>query len=216
MKKVYLIMTLVCMMMASCGNDGDDGKIQGHEYVDLGLSVKWATCNVGADNPEDYGQYFAWGETSPKNEYTVDNYQHWNDADGNGIWGYGESTINSDISGDAQYDAATTNWGGGWRMPTREECQELVDYCEWEWTQVNGINGARVTGPNGSCIFLPAAGYRNGSSLGNVGYYGGFWSSTPRDTSAGAGAYFFDFGSGDESVGSGGRVNGFTVRPITE
>ena len=122
----------------------------------------------------------------------------------------------SDISGNAQYDAATANWGGSWRMPTREEMQELDAHCEWEWTQVNGVNGAKVIGPNGSCIFLPAAGYRNGTSLYNGGNGGNYWSSTPYD--------YYDlhacgliFSGGGEVVGDGGnRGGGLTVRPITE
>ncbi len=117
MKRVCLLMTLVCMMMVSCkpaegedpiNPDGSDGKPEGHEYVDLGLSVKWATCNVGATKPEEYGNYYAWGETATKSEYTEDNSLT-----------YGKQM--RDISGNAQYDAATANWGGTWRMPTNDE-----------------------------------------------------------------------------------------------
>ncbi|MBQ3595781.1 MAG: DUF1566 domain-containing protein [Bacteroidales bacterium] len=183
-----------------------DGEIAGHYYVDLGLpsGVKWATCNVGASSPEDYGDYFAWGETSPKAEYS------WENSVTNG-------EQMSDISGDAQYDAATANWGGSWRMPTKEQMEELVEHCEWEWTQVNGVNGAKVIGPNGSCIFLPAAGFRDGSSLFHDGYDGFYWSSTPYD-------YYYDlnyaynlyFITGDEDVNLSYRYYGLTVRPITE
>ena len=198
-----------------------DGEIGGHGYVDLGLpsGKKWATCNVGASSPEGYGNYYAWGETSLKAEYTWENYQHWVDADGDGVWDYEESTINSDISGSAQYDAATANWGGGWRMPTKDEMRELVNNCEWERTQINGVNGARVVGPNGHCIFLPAAGGRDdGSSLCDEGDRGSYWSSTnangyylARD------AYGLGFGYGYEGVLLyGSRGYGFTVRPITE
>ncbi len=220
-------------MMVSCnpddddnnnngGNNGEgdpDGYIAGHGYVDLGLpsGVKWATCNVGASSPEDYGDYFAWGETSPKAEYWWNTYLHWNDLDGDGWCDHGEATINSDISGNAQYDAATANWGGSWRMPTKEEMQELVDYCEWEWTEVNGVNGSKVIGPNGSCIFLPPAGCRFESSL--LYYDSGFyWSSTPGDFDGGLEyyAYSLDFGDGGEGVGYNYRIDGLTVRPITE
>ncbi|MBQ2907871.1 MAG: DUF1566 domain-containing protein [Bacteroidales bacterium] len=183
-----------------------DGEIAGHYYVDLGLpsGVKWATCNVGASSPEDYGDYFAWGETSPKAEYS------WENSVTNG-------EQMSDISGDAQYDAATANWGGSWRMPTKEQMEELVEHCEWEWTQVNGVNGAKVIGPNGSCIFLPAAGFRDRSSLFHDGYDGFYWSSTPYD-------YYYDlnyaynlyFITGDEDVNLSYRYYGLTVRPITE
>ena len=183
-----------------------DGEIAGHYYVDLGLpsGVKWATCNVGASSPEDYGDYFAWGETSPKAEYS------WENSVTNG-------EEMSDISGDAQYDAATANWGGSWRMPTKEQMEELVEHCEWEWTQVNGVNGAKVIGPNGGCIFLPAAGFRDGSSFFHDGYDGFYWSSTPYD-------YYYDlnyaynlyFITGDEDVNLSYRYYGLTVRPITE
>ena len=179
--------------------------INGYEYVDLGLpsGLKWATCNVGASSPEDYGDYFAWGETSPKAEYTFENSIT-----------YGEQM--SDISGNAQYDAATANWGGSWRMPTNDEMQELVDYCEWEWTQVNGVNGSKVIGPNGSCIFLPAAGRRHGSSPSDAGSCGLYWSSTPSDYDDDGYAYYLYFDDGLEHVYSNLRYLGHTVRPITE
>ena len=180
-----------------------DGEIGGHGYVDLGLpsGKKWATCNVGATTPEGYGNYYAWGETSPKAEYTWENSVT-----------YGEQM--SDISGNPQYDAATANWGGGWRMPTRDEMEELENNCEWEWTQVNGVNGARVVGPNGHCIFLPAAGNRGGSSLSSGGYDGYYWSSTPDDDDISA--YGLYFGNGGVLVSWDYVRSGFTVRPITE
>ena len=198
-----------------------DGEISGHGYVDLGLpsGLKWATCNVGASSPEDYGDYFAWGETSPKAEYSWDTYLHLNDIDGDGWCDNGEATINSDISGNAQYDAATANWGGSWRMPTKDEMQELVDHCEWEWTQVNGVGGLKVIGPNGSCIFLPAAGRRVGTSLSNGYFYGYYWSSMPDDYvnyDDTAFSLYFNLDNGYEYVGILNRFNGLTVRPITE
>lgn len=182
-----------------------DGYIAGHGYVDLGLpsGLKWATCNVGASSPEDYGDYFAWGETSPKAEYTLENSVT-----------YGEQM--SDISGNAQYDAATANWGGSWRMPTKEQMEELVEHCEWEWTQVNGVNGAKVIGPNGSCIFLPAAGDRGGSSLYDAGTVGYYWSSTPLDNNNDYRAYYLRFSYGYEYVYYIRRYFGQSVRPITE
>ena len=193
--------------------------INGHDWVDLGLpsGKKWATCNVGATSAEDYGDYFAWGETSPKAVYYTDTYQHWNDANGDGYLDFGESTLYIDISGNAQYDAATANWGDGWRMPTREEMQELVDHCEWEWTQINGVNGTKFIGPNGSCIFLPAAGDRYESLLYHDGDDGGYWSSTPNDDYGGVGAYSLCFDYGNVVVHDiHFPIHGFTVRPITE
>lgn len=194
-------------------DDGDnnfdnDGQHNGHGYVDLGLpsGLKWATCNVGATSPEDYGDYFAWGETNPKVEYTYENSVT-----------NGEQM--SDISGNVQYDAATANWGGSWRMPTVEEVEELVVHCEWEWTQVNSVYGSKVIGPNGSCIFLPAEGYRYGSSIdsdGNCGYY---WSSTPYDKDLDYYdnyAYCLYFNKGNERKSHGYRFSGTSVRPVIE
>ncbi len=120
------------------------------ESVDLGLSVKWASCNLGATKPEQYGNYYAWGETSPKTQYSEDNYSYYNKSTTNYI------DIGYDIKGTA-YDAATVNLGKGWRMPTKAEMAELVDKCVWEWKQINGINGYLITG-NGNSIFMPAAG----------------------------------------------------------
>ncbi len=192
------------------------GSINGYKYINLGLpsGLKWATCNVGATSAEDYGDYFAWGETSPKAEYDWDTYLHWNDINGDGWCDNGEATINSDISGNAQYDAATANWGGSWRMPTKEEQQELMDNCTWTWKTQNGVNGYKVTGPNGNSIFLPAAGFINGSSLYD-GIDGGYWSSTPNDYTYGS-AYGLFFYNGVEYVSYIYRNDGLTVRPITE
>lgn len=122
--------------------------------VDLGLSVYWASCNLGAEKPEEYGNYYAWGETKPKNKYAKDNYSYYNKNTTEYI------DIGEDISG-TSYDAATVNLGEDWRMPTKDEINELINKCKWEWTQIANINGYRVTGPNGNSIFLPAAGYHS-------------------------------------------------------
>ena len=138
-------------------------RINNHEYVDLGLSVKWATCNVGANSPEDYGLYFVWGETSPRTDYgsvSQDSIRR---------------DIGNNISGSA-YDAANANWGGNWRMPTRYDVQELIDNCKWKEEYYKGINGYRVTGPNKKSIFIPSAGYYSGSIKLN-GYFR-IWTSS--------------------------------------
>ena len=203
MKRVCLLMVLVCMMMVSCKPDGSDGKHEGHGYVDLGLSIKWATCNVGATSPEDFGHYFAWGETSPKDEYTRDNCST-----------YGKEM--SDISGNAQYDAATANWGGDWRMPTEAEQKELLNNCTWTWTTQNGVNGYNVKGPNGNSIFLPAAGYRSGSSLYRAGSDGYYWSSTHNDGYLDNVAYHLSLDSDYHGLNEDGRYYGHSVRPVVE
>ena len=179
------------------------GTINGHQWVDLGLSVKWATCNVGASSPSDYGNYYAWGETRTKSEYTRDNSST-----------YGINI--GDISGDSRYDVARANWGGTWRLPTQAEMQELIDKCTWTWTSQGGHNGYRVTGPNGSSIFLPAAGYRRGSSLHyRAGDYGYYWSSTPYESDA-RGAYYLYFYSSGHYLKWKGPYNGRSVRPVSD
>ncbi len=156
--------------------DESDGFINGHEYVDLGLpyASKWATCNVGADSPEGYGDYFAWGETeTPKDDY----YSEEN-------CGLYEIDM-KDIGGDPDYDIATSEWGEGWRMPTYDEMNILIDFCKWKWIKQKGVNGYKVTGPNGNSIFLPAAGRCYFDDRPDPGkakelYY---WSSTPHTKS---------------------------------
>lgn len=138
----------------------EDPPITVGDAVDLGLSVKWASCNVGASKPEEYGYYYAWGETSPKNTYDESNYA---------FYDYNKQQyidIGKDISG-TQYDAATANLGGDWRMPRESEIDELITKCSWEWTQINGINGYVIKGSNGNSIFLPAAGNCAGTIIGN-------------------------------------------------
>ena len=125
-----------------------------HQYVDLGLSVKWATFNVGATSPEEYGDYFAWGETEPKETYSWATYK-WCDGTDANITKY--NTIDGKTILEPTDDAAQVHRGDKWRMPTKAECQELIDSCTWEWTTSNNISGYRVTGPNGNSIFLPAA-----------------------------------------------------------
>ena len=156
----------------------------GHEYVDLGLSVKWATMNVGASSPEDYGDYFAWGETSAKSTYNWSTYKYCNGSYSTltkyytSIDDYGTVDTDNKTQLDLTDDAARVNWGGAWRMPTEAELKELCKQCYWTWITQNGINGYKVTGPNGNSIFLPAAGYRHDNSLKSAGSYGCYWSSS--------------------------------------
>ena len=177
--------------------------------MDLGLSVKWANHNVGATAPEEYGGYYAWGETKIKLEYSWENYRFYNSSTGDFDY------IGSNISG-TSYDVAHVSWGGGWRMPTLDEIGELCNECSWEWTTVNGVNGQKVTGPNGNSIFLPAAGYRSGTELYGRGASGHYWSGTLGEyDSYGACYLYFDSGGRDWKYDYG-RYGGRTVRPVTE
>ena len=175
------------------------GSHNGYEWVDLGLSVKWATCNVGANSPSDYGDYYAWGETSTKSSYTEENSSTFGKSMGN-------------IGGNSSYDVARYRWGGSWRMPTKAELEELKTKCTWTWTTQGGHNGYKVTGKNGKSIFLPAAGWRYGASPDYVGEYGYFWSSTPYESGFGN-AFYLSSGHG---VGWASRGYGWSVRPVVE
>ena len=178
------------------------GSHNGYEWVDLGLSVKWATCNVGASSPSDYGDYYAWGETSTKTSYTKDNCNTSGKSMGN-------------IGGNYSYDVARYKWGGSWRLPTKAECQELIDKCTWTWTTQGGHNGYKVTGKNGKSIFLPAAGWRYGTSPDGVGEYGCYWSSTPGESDTYS-ACSHCFNSSNHIVHWYRRYDGNSVRPVVE
>lgn len=182
------------------------------QEVDLGLSVKWAGWNVGATSPEEYGGYYAWGETEEKSDYTIDTYKYYYDTDGDGYKEY--ANIGNNICG-TQYDVARQKWGGSWRMPTYNELLELLEECTWTWITYKGINGYKVTGPNGNSIFLPAAGYRNGTSLFVQGSYGGYLSGTLNEDGS-DGAWHLYFGNGLRNLNYYGRYYGFTVRPVKD
>ncbi len=147
--------------------------------VDLGLSVRWANCNVGAESPEEYGGYYSWGETEEKSSYFWEDYMYIDSTNYDGWCDEDEMEhIGYEIS-NTSYDVAHVKWGNGWRMPTESEFDELVNDCSWEWTKVKGVGGYRITGPNGNSIFLPAASYRaeDWDGKDGEGIYGFYWSS---------------------------------------
>ena len=191
-----------------------EGTTDGHSWVDLGLpsGKKWATCNVGATSPEEYGDYFAWGETMTKETYTEDNCP---------TYGVSKSELQSqgiiDSEGNltAQYDVARANWGGTWRMPTYAELKELYTQCTWEWISTNDFKGYSVTGPNGNSIFLPAAGYRGGSSLSDAGGRGYYWSSAPNESNSKDACSLY-FSSSYHGMDYHIRYYGHSVRPVLE
>ena len=189
-----------------------------YEAVDLGLSVKWAAHNVGATTPEEYGGYYAWGETEEKDNYDWSTYK-WCNGSSDTMTKYctssSDGTVDNKTVLDPEDDVAHVKWGGNWRMPTKAEQDELRNNCTWTWTTQKGVNGYKVTGPNGNSIFLPAAGYRSGTGVNNRGSYGFYWSSSLRSNNSGN-AYYLSFDSGNFYWNLGGRCPGHSVRPVCE
>ena len=179
----------------------DDDYLQ-QEYVDLGLpsGTLWATRNVGASTPMDFGSFFAWGETQPKSSYDNSSYQctKYNNEDNKTVL-------------DPEDDAAFMNWGPSWRMPSLEQIKELCDSCSGQWTSINGINGWLVTGRNGNIMFMPAAGYRSGPSLISGSWEGNYWSRTVKNRSE---AFCMELASRDLFINSLFRQQGYSVRAV--
>ncbi|MCQ2203483.1 MAG: hypothetical protein MJZ15_03460 [Bacteroidales bacterium] len=180
------------------------GTENGHDWVDLGLSVKWATMNVGANAPQEYGSYIAWGETetATKSSYDWSTYKFQADFIGDN-----KTTL------EKADDAAAANWGGDWAMPSPDDFSELRQYCTRMWTTQNEVNGYKITGSNGNSIFLPAAGYRLFGYLHGEGSSGYYWSRS-LDTNNSDGAYGLYFNSDAVWIYSHYRSYGFSVRPV--
>ena len=227
MKKHFSI--FACLFMAlssflvSCGDSKKSetiSQINGHEYVDLGLpsGIKWATCNVGATKPEEFGGYYAWGETEEKNDYSWSTYKCCNGSyytQTKYCTSSSYGTVDNKTTLYSEDDVAYVKWGGTWRMPTKAEQDELRNNCTWTWTTQNGVEGYKVTGPNGNSIFLPAAGYRYVTEV----YYRGsncyYWSSSLFSDN-GLNAYCLGFDSGYHGWDCSGRHGGLSVRPVSE
>ena len=195
------------------------GTDNGHRYVDLGLpsGTKWADCNVGASSSSQYGNYYAWGETATKSIYNWDTYKYGNydkltkyctESD-NGLNGFTDGKTELVLDD----DVAHKQWGGQWRMPTKEQFYELQKHTTSKWTSINNVWGRLFTAKNGNSIFLPATGYRYDTSLYYAGSVGDYWSRT-LDADYPGYAYYLSFGSGGVDVGSGDRDIGHTVRPV--
>ncbi len=183
-----------------------------YPYVDLGLSVKWATCNVGAESPEEYGDYFAWGEVEPKETYSWATYK-WCKGSSSSITKYNANDGKTVL--DPEDDAATVILGENYRMPTVEEGNELIEQCTWFWTTYNNVAGYKVTGPNGNSIFLPAVGYK-GSTTPHypAGEYGLYWLANI-DKSHYARLFSLKYNSLPTGVAKlGNRCYGFAIRPV--
>ena len=194
------------------------GRTDGHEWVDLGLSVLWATMNVGANSPTDYGNYYAWGETTTKTVYNWGSYTFCNKT-GNTMTKYCTSpdfgTVDNKTTIEADDDAATASWGSLWRTPTEDEMDELVTQCTWTWTTQGGHNGYRVTGPSGYSVFLPAAGDYTDTNLLDAGSVGRYFSSQISPTLPNN-VRHLHFSKSGYSMDNYGRYHGLSVRPVTE
>lgn len=212
------------------------GTVQGHDYVDLGLSVKWATCNVGATAPEKEGSFYAWGETTTKKEYNWDNYKWSKKGDNwqltkyfydteydfylvdiNNVEYYWEFPYKDDLSTLLPSDdVASAKWGSSWRMPTRTEMEELITKCTWTWTMRNGYTGYEVTGRNGNSIFLPTI-WTERNSWDERGYDGYYWTASLSENDYPVFAYNLEFSAIKiYGITSESRCEGFLVRPVTK
>ena len=211
---LFLVLPSVVILMTACSSESieidspETGNYPVAKAIDLGLpsGTKWASWNVGASKPEEYGGYYAWGETEEKDYYDWSTYIY---CDGS------SSTchhIGDDIAG-TEYDVAHVKWGGSWRIPTRAQQDELRKNCTREWTQLNGVNGIKVSGPNGNTIFLPAAGYRWSGDLFDEGKCGDYWLSSfdPYHEYYACDLYFY---SSSWYWGSDGRDYGVSVRAV--
>ena len=201
-------------------NGGNNGGSTSVKWVDLGLpsGLLWADRNVGANSPEDYGNYYAWGETTPKNVYDWSTYAYGKDYDeltkycNDASYGLNGFTDNLTVL-QASDDAATANLGGGARTPTDDEWEELIGHTTSTWVTRNGVLGRLLTGSYGESLFLPAAGCRYGSNLRYAGESGSYWSST-LGTGYPGGAWYFNFHSDDQRMSYNNRCNGFSVRAV--
>ena len=239
MKKYFftLLITLMAVMttttFVSCGDDDDNdgpGAASNNQpnlkcpddhhphMIDLGMpsGTRWACCNVGADKPEAYGGYYAWGETEEKTVYEEVTYQYCTGEDPDGVGFYGKNCnyqdIGSDIAG-TQYDVAHVKWGASWQMPSLSQFKELLDNSTSTWTTREGVYGRLFTGRNGNTIFLPAAGMHMHDDSSYVSSWGHYWSSTQLPSYLNS-AHDFSFNSDGAVCSNYGRICGRSVRPV--
>lgn len=221
MKKISTILMLALAMtaMVACNKDNDETT----KWVDLGLpsGLQWAKCNLGADTPEGYGSYYAWGETATKEIYNWSTYRYCTVDDADSLKTLTKYNLNSDYGTvdnlttlQAIDDAATVALGNGARIPTKEDWEELINNTTAEWTTVNGVNGLMLTASNGNSLFLPAAGSFNDTDLIVPEIYGFYWSASLYMDSSDD-AWSFSFVSDEHRIGSFGyRTDGQSVRPV--
>ena len=202
-------------LYAQWGTKPTSGIEETYEWVDLGLSVKWATMNVGASNPEDVGYYFAWGEVEPKSSYNEGNYKWYENGNSSKIIKYNTNkslgTLDYLTQLELEDDAAHVNWGGNWRMPTKQEFSELKTECTWKWSSQNGVWGFLVSASNGKSIFLPTTGFHNAYGINRTDDQGDYWTST---LFAPTSSYYIIFSYNSSSIGNRDRFFGQTIRPV--
>ena len=222
MKRISFLSLLVAISLLSFNgcekkySPKENGYENGYQYIELGLSVKWATFNVGATKPEEYGGYYAWGETVTKSNYSMSNYK-WFD---HGLTKYcndrsygKDGFTDNKTTLDPEDDVAHVKWGGSWRIPTKEEWEELQNKCTWSWTKINHVEGYLVTskkyGYTDRSIFLPYAGYqRSEAGLSSVGDDGLYWSSSLNTFDP------YDAWYPVNNISGIGRDDGLSVRPV--
>jgi len=220
-----LVAFAIAAAMTGCGKDDEPnseipdnsnksepkltGFVNGHEAIDLGLSVKWATCNYGASSPSEYGNYYAWGETTTRDSYYPDTYKYYNPRTGR------DNDLMNNIQG-SKYDVAK-NWGSNWRMPSKSEFEELLSKCTWVWTTLSGVNGYKITSTNGMSIFLPANGSYSATEKGaKANIWGLYWSGTFKiTTNFYSYAYALTFTQSKRNLDGHYRFSGIAIRPVT-
>lgn len=212
-----LISSMACVLLAGILAAQEPLVHDGYEYVDMGLSVMWASYNVGAKKPNGYGNYYAWGETTTKQKYDWSTLKYCSDKRGDTFTKYVNSSsfgqVDDKLRLDEEDDVAHVVWGGDWRMPTKAEMDELVDSCNWRWNVMDGYMGYRVTAKNGNSIFLPAPGFREGIDLVNENLTAEY-ASCEADPELCSFVYSINVERGDHSVQSFARSDGFVVRAV--
>ncbi|MDE6510639.1 MAG: T9SS type A sorting domain-containing protein [Muribaculaceae bacterium] len=221
MRKIYILpillagLTMHSMETATLPSSTSDGIVAGHGYVDLGLpsGTLWATTNIGAENPYESGQYFAWGETEPREIFNWHNYKYLEKESigENGNIVYTVANIGDNISG-SQYDAARIQWGDAWRMPTQEECEELIACCSSEFITQDDTVGLCINGPNDNSLFLPIS-LCPGNGIGPSVLTGNYWSATASSDHSNMAVSLYFANSNIQCINDV-RCTGLTIRPV--
>lgn len=220
MKKTLTLLFLSMSFAALAQNadtidsNSDEGEIAGHAYVDLGLpsGTLWAKCSIGADSPYLPGQFFAWGETTPRENFYLTNYEFYEETTENGNPEGILKSIGEDISG-TEYDVAHCLWGNGWRMPACQDFEELISFCQTEFKTNYQMVGLSVKGPNGNTIWLPIT-LNPGDGYTPAIIYGTYWSGTLADDTDGCDALALHFSNSEPSVSQLPRYEGCNIRPV--